>query len=66
MGVFTWLSLSFTNPWAAMPLIFPAIPALFTVYAFRQIRNGLVPADAWRTALSLCAWRCPGSTHNHS
>ncbi|MDO9065588.1 MAG: hypothetical protein Q7U96_00695, partial [Chloroflexota bacterium] len=62
VGVFTWLALSFTNPLGSYaPLIFPAIPAaLFTVYAFRQIRNGLVPADARRTALAaLCIGGLP-------
>jgi hypothetical protein len=62
VGVFTWLALSFTNPLASFaPLIFPAIPAaLFTVYAFRQIRNGRVPADAWRTAFTaLCIGGLP-------
>ncbi len=62
VGVFTWLALSFTNPLGSYaPLIFPAIPAaLFTVYAFRQIRNGLVPADPRRTALAaLCIGALP-------
>ena len=62
VGVFTWLALSFTNPLASYaPLIFPAIPAaLFTVYAYRQIRGGLAHAAAWRTALTaLCIGALP-------
>jgi hypothetical protein len=62
VGVFAWLALSFTNPLASYaPLIFPAIPAaLFILYAFRQIRNGMAPADAGRTMLTaLCIGGLP-------
>lgn len=56
-GLLTWLALSFTNPLASYAaLIFPATPAaLFTLYAFRQIHAGRVPADRWRTILTAAA-----------
>lgn len=62
LGLFAWLTLSFTNPLASYAsLIFPATPAaLFTIYAFRQIRNGRVPGDPWRTlGAALCTAALP-------
>lgn len=62
LGFAAWLLLCFTNPIASYaPLIFPAIPgALFTVYSYRQIRLGKVPADLPRTlAVSACIGALP-------